>query len=101
MSGDSKIGSQVGGVMRAVTVRKIGAGSASAAHAAAAMPPAAEAEPAARLIGLTRTIADQGPPVDTARVASLRTAIAAGSYRVDAEATARAMLDFHRDNPAC
>jgi negative regulator of flagellin synthesis FlgM len=101
MSGDSKIGPQVGGVMRAVTARKIGAGSAAPLRAAAAPPPASDPEPAARLIGLTRAIADQGPPVDTARIASLRNAIAAGSYCVDAGATARAMIDFHQGSPAC
>ncbi len=96
MSGDSKIGPQVGGVMRAVALRKIGAGQAAAARGAAPVPPAAELVPAARLIGLTQALADQAPPVDTARVASLRAAIADGSYSVDAGTTARAMIDHYR-----
>ena len=36
------------------------------------------------------------PPVDAARVASLRTAIAAGSYRVDPDAIAAKMLILDR-----
>ncbi|SKB41992.1 flagellar biosynthesis anti-sigma factor FlgM [Sphingopyxis flava] len=101
MAGDSKIGPQVAGVMRPAAMRKIGAGSASAARAAAVTSPVSEAEPAGQLISLTRAIAEDGPPVDTARVANLRAAIATGSYRVDADATARAMLAFHRGSPAC
>jgi len=101
MAGDSKIGPQVAGVMRPAAVRKIGAGSAGAARTAPVMPPASETEPVGRLVGLTRAIIEEGPPLDTARVASLRTAIASGIYRVDADATARAMLDFYRGSPAC
>jgi len=99
MSGDSKIGPQVGGVLRPVVLRKIGAGSAAAAHGAA--PASATAEPvaAARLIGLTGALADQPVPIDMARVASLRSAIVGGSYSVDVGATASAMLAFYRGTP--
>ncbi len=101
MAGDSKIGPQVAGVTRPATMRKIGPGSAGAPRAAPAVLPAGETEPAGRLISLTRAIAEEGPPVDTVRVASLRSAIATGSYRIDPDATARAMLGFHRGSPAC
>lgn len=101
MSGDSKIGLQVGGVVRAGAMRKLAGDCAAPLRAAAPVPPAGDPEPVARLIGLTHAIADQGPPVDTARVASLRSAIAAGTYRIDPGATARAMLDFHQGSPAC
>ena len=49
----------------------------------------------ARLTRLASSLADQAPPVDVARVAALRTAIAGGSYGVHPAIVASAMLDFH------
>ncbi|MFD1766781.1 flagellar biosynthesis anti-sigma factor FlgM [Sphingorhabdus buctiana] len=48
--------------------------------------------PLARLTGLARALANEGPPVDHARIAQIRQAIASGSYRPDANAVADAML---------
>ncbi|MGB5077752.1 MAG: flagellar biosynthesis anti-sigma factor FlgM [Sphingorhabdus sp.] len=45
-----------------------------------------------KLISLARTLADQGPPIDTAKIAQVRQAIADGSYQIDVEALANAML---------
>ncbi len=96
MSGDSKIGLSVTGPVRAGAVRKLAAGS-TAARPDAPIPAAiGETASTTRLLGLTRTLAEQGPPVDVARVAALRTAIAGGDYRVDAGALAQAMLVFHQ-----
>ena len=44
------------------------------------------------LINLVRTLADSGPPIDSAKVARVRQAIAEGNYHVDVEALANAML---------
>lgn len=96
MSGDSKIGLPIAGPVRAGAVRKLAAGSAAGRPDAPVPTAAGEAAPATRLLGLTRTLAEQGPPVDVARVAALRTAIAGGDYRVDAAALAQAMLAFHQ-----
>lgn len=46
------------------------------------------------LINLARTLADQGPPIDTAKIAQVRQAIADGNYQVDVEALANAMLRY-------
>lgn len=51
--------------------------------------------PIARLTGLVRALASEGPPVDHARIAQIRQAIASGSYRPDAEAVADAMLHHY------
>lgn len=48
--------------------------------------------PVARLTGLARTLASQEPPIDHARIAQIRQAIASGGYRPEAEAIAKAML---------
>ncbi len=45
-----------------------------------------------QLDGIARELA-AAPPVDTARVAALRAAIEAGSYRVDPEKIAAAMIE--------
>ncbi|WP_422059269.1 flagellar biosynthesis anti-sigma factor FlgM [Sphingopyxis sp.] len=89
MSGDSKIG-PVGGIIRTAPVRKI-AGSADAATARTASP---DALPGAKLIRMASDLASMPPPVDAARVASLRTAIAEGSYRLDSATIALAMLNY-------
>jgi len=96
MSGDSKIG-HVTGPVRTGAVRRLAAGSAEAARPGAPVSAASgETASATRLLGLTQTLAEQGPPVDVARIAALRTAIAGGDYRVDAGALAQAMLAFHQ-----
>jgi negative regulator of flagellin synthesis FlgM len=41
-------------------------------------------------------LAQQGPPVDFARIAQLRQAIAQGSYAVDVDSIAHAMIGFFR-----
>ncbi|MGV7122684.1 flagellar biosynthesis anti-sigma factor FlgM [Sphingopyxis sp. 550A] len=94
MSGDSKIGI-VGGVGRIVPVRKLAASLASAAASGAAAPRAAPsgAMPAAGLIRLAGELAAQPAPVDTARVAALRGAIAEGLYVADPAKIAGAMTD--------
>ena len=93
MSGDSKIG-PVGAVGRAVPLRRV-ASESVAARAPAQLQPAQENLPTAKLTRLANSLADQSPPVDVARVASLRTAIANGSYGVHPAIIASAMLDFH------
>ncbi|WP_439567041.1 flagellar biosynthesis anti-sigma factor FlgM [Sphingopyxis sp.] len=93
MSGDSKIG-PVGGIARTTPLRSVASESAAAARAAA--PPAVgDNLPAARLIRLAGGLANQTPPVDVARVASLRSAIASGNYGVHPAIIASAMIDFH------
>ena len=57
--------------------------------------PAQDNLPAARLTRLANNLADQQPPVDVARVAALRTAIAGGNYGVHPAIIASAMLDFN------
>jgi negative regulator of flagellin synthesis FlgM len=53
--------------------------------------PETTASPAAGQTALVRSLA-ASPPVDAGRVAALRAAIASGSYRIDADAIAGAML---------
>jgi negative regulator of flagellin synthesis FlgM len=96
MSGDSsKIGA-VSGIVRATPLRS----ATSETAASARRPPtqlaaAPDSLPAARLIRLAGSLATQAPPVDVARVASLRNAIANGSYGVHPAIIASAMIDFH------
>ncbi|QCB53061.1 flagellar biosynthesis anti-sigma factor FlgM [Sphingopyxis sp. PAMC25046] len=94
MSGDSKIG-PVGAVGRAVPLRRVASESVAAMRTPAQLQPAQENLPAAKLTRLAGSLADQAPPVDVARVASLRTAIANGSYSAHPAIIASAMLDFH------
>ena len=44
------------------------------------------------LTALVRDLADAGPPIDHARIAQIRQAISLGSYRVDPNAIADAVL---------
>ncbi|MBB6426315.1 flagellar biosynthesis anti-sigma factor FlgM [Sphingopyxis sp. JAI128] len=92
MSGDSKIG-PIGGIVRANPLR--GAAGSPAARAAAPVHTAQDSVPAARLTRLTGSLASEPPPIDVARVASLRSAIASGNYSVHPAIIASAMLDFH------
>ena len=92
MSSDGKIG-QVGGVSRTAPVRKI-ADSTLAAGATPLRTAAPDALAGASLIRIASDLASMPPPVDSARVASLRTAINQGGYRVDAAKIALAMLNY-------
>lgn len=94
MSGDSKIG-QVGGIVRTGALRSVASGSTAPTRAPAKLQAAQDSLPAARLIRLASGLADQAPPVDVARVATLRNAIASGGYGVHPAVIASAMLDFH------
>ena len=47
-----------------------------------------------KLLSLASELASQGPPVDYAKIARLRQAIALGTYRVRPEAIADALLRF-------
>jgi negative regulator of flagellin synthesis FlgM len=47
-----------------------------------------------RLVSLVAELANQGPPVDTAKIARVRQAIADGSYHVDAKQIADGILRF-------
>jgi len=51
--------------------------------------------PLSRLTGLARALAQEGPPVDHARLAQISQAIASGDYRIDAAAIADALLGRH------
>jgi flagellar biosynthesis anti-sigma factor FlgM len=44
---------------------------------------------------LARALAEEGPPVDHARLAQISQAIASGDYRIDAAAIADALLGRH------
>lgn len=94
MSGDSKIG-PIGGIVRTSPLRSVTGGAAAPARAAAPLQAAQENLPTARLTRLAASLASEPPPVDVGRVASLRTAIANGSYGVHPAIIASAMLDFH------
>ena len=92
MSGDSKIG-PVGGIARTGPLRRVA--NEAAASAPAQVGATRDTMPIASLSRLSGTLADQPPPIDVARVAALRTAIAGGSYGVHPAIIASAMLDFH------
>ena len=94
MSGDSKIG-PVGGIGRTGPLRRVDSETVAAMRAPPKLQPTQENLPTARLTRLASGLADQAPPVDVARVASLRTAIANGSYGVHPAIIASAMIDFH------
>lgn len=94
MSGDSKIG-PVGGIVRTTPLRSVASETAASARAAAPQTTVADSLPASQLIRLASGLAGQAPPVDIGRVASLRTAIANGSYGVHPAIIASAMVDFH------
>ena len=93
MWGDSKIGPG-GGIGRAGPLRRVASDAATAMRAPAQLQPAQDNLPTARLTRLAGSLADQAPPVDIARVAALRTAIANDSYGVHPAIIASAMLDF-------
>ena len=94
MSGDSKIG-PVGGIGRTGPLRRVASEAAAPMRAPAQLQPTQDSLPTARLTRLASSLADQAPPVDIERVASLRAEIAGGSYGVHPAIIASAMLDFH------
>lgn len=47
-----------------------------------------------KLVSMARALAEQGPPIDSAKVARVRQALADGTYHVDVEALASAMLRY-------
>ena len=49
-----------------------------------------------RLVAIARELARQGPPIDYARIAQVRQAIALDSAAIDVDRLARAMLGFSR-----
>ncbi len=56
--------------------------------------PSASSASLPRLLDLVAELAHSGPPVDYARIAQVRRAIADGSYRIDANALAKAIIGF-------
>ena len=96
MSGDSSKIGPVGGIARTAPLRSATSDTPALARTAAPRPAAVvDSLPAARLIRLASGLADQAPPVDVARVASLRNAIAHGNFGVHPAIIASAMIDFH------
>ncbi len=96
MSGDSSKIGPVGGIARTTPLRSATSETAAqAAQAPTRLAAAPDSLPAARLIRLAGNLATQAPPVDIARVASLRSAIANGNYGVHPAIIASAMIDFH------
>lgn len=91
MSGDSKIGI-VGGIARTAPVRKLAASVGTPAASPAPRAVASDTLPAAGLIRLASELAAQPAPLDTARIATLRSAIAEGRYTVDPSKIAGSML---------
>jgi flagellar biosynthesis anti-sigma factor FlgM len=47
-----------------------------------------------KLVTLASALAEQGPPVDFAKIAQVRQAIALGTYRVNPEAIVEGMMRF-------
>ena len=49
-----------------------------------------------QLLNMVAELATHGPPVDHAKIAQIRQAIAFGSYRADPDAIAGALIEFGR-----
>jgi flagellar biosynthesis anti-sigma factor FlgM len=47
-----------------------------------------------KLVSLASTLAEQGPPIDFAKIAQVREAIALGTYRVSPDKIAEGMMRF-------
>lgn len=56
----------------------------------------AKAQSLPTLVSLAADLAQQGPPVDYAKIAQIRQAIASGTYEIDFRATAAAILGYDR-----
>ncbi len=95
MATDNGIGLYAaGGVVRTSALHRVPSDGATPMRSAAPVKPAAEAVSTPRLISLSSELAEQGPPVDVGRIATLRNAIADGSYSVNVDKIADAMLRF-------
>ncbi|WP_353207052.1 flagellar biosynthesis anti-sigma factor FlgM [Sphingorhabdus sp.] len=79
-------------VLVAVT-SKVAPDSAAMRSTAAQIP-----QPTAQHISLASALAQKGPPFDPARIASLKEAIASGSYRIDLGAIADGVIRFGSHN---
>ena len=49
-----------------------------------------------KLVGIATELAKQGPPVDYAKIAQVRQAIAQGKYSVDVESIAHSIVGYYR-----
>lgn len=99
MSGDNRIGTNaVSGIARAHAARRMADNGNTPIAAPSVAASAYDSAPVASLISTARAIADQGPPVDMDRIASLKSAIADGSYRADANQIASSMMTFFGRN---
>lgn len=95
MSGDNRIGNNaVGGIFRASAARRVDSDGSAALRAAAPTYAPVESAPSTRLSAMASHLAEQGPPVDTDRIASLKAAIADGRYAVHPDKIAGSMLSF-------
>ncbi|MFN5127190.1 MAG: flagellar biosynthesis anti-sigma factor FlgM [Sphingomonadaceae bacterium] len=56
-------------------------------------------QPVAHNISLASALAQNGPPFDAARIASLKEAIASGNYRIDLGAIADGIIRFGSKSP--
>lgn len=83
------------GTVRKAALNRVPSNGATPMGSAAPVKPATEAVAPPRLLSMSSELAEQGPPVDVSRIATLRNAIADGSYHVDADKIANAMLRFH------
>ena len=85
-----------------VPIATVVAGKADGRGPATTTKRATESAPASaslpRLLSLVDDLVRSGPPVDYARVAQVRRAIADGGYRVDTDALAKAIVAFARKN---
>ena len=100
MASDDKI-TQVGNIGRASPVRNVASRTETMAPATPRVTATAPAPlPVARLIGLARELSELPPPVDHARIAALRNAIANGAYAVDAALVAKAVTRFYHGGKA-
>lgn len=94
MSDDSKFGMQVGGVARTAPVRRVSGSPMAPNRSGSTAATPTESLSVARLIRLSADLSTQPAPVDTARVASLRAAIAEGRYAPEPAIIARAMVAY-------
>lgn len=53
-----------------------------------------------KLVGMAQELAKAGPPIDYAKIAQIRQAIAQGTYEIDPSAIASAMLAYGRAQSA-
>lgn len=60
----------------------------------------ATTKPATAHISLASALAQKGPPFDAERIASLKEAIASGTYRIDLGAIADGVIRFGLHDPA-